>query len=128
MTARVLPPAEWFRVEDPETRALLASTLEDGAPVLDPKTTAIIAVEDEGRVVASQVLITVSHLEGSFVAETHTGRADVIFLLLKTMKAEARRQGHRKVTTIATEPQVAALCRALRGIKIPQQYAIPTEE
>jgi len=123
VTGRVLPEAEWDRLTDPDTVAVL-QTLKGHAAH-----TTIVVVEKDGDIVGSAVLLDVSYLEGTNIAPQYRRSRDVVLTLVKTIKAAVRAKGRGRMTTMAIDPKVVKLCEALGGERLPgAQFVIPADE
>lgn len=76
MKVRVLDPEEWARLQ--------AEQHAPSMPFVDPGGMEVIVVENEvGDVVACLSVLTVTHLEGLWIAPEHRGRGGVLRALLR---------------------------------------------
>ena len=121
MTARVLPPEEWPRLEGTEAEALW--------PHLDPSRAQIVVMEEDGTIIATQTLMWVLHAECWWVHPTWRGRLSVIRKLWASVQCVARKMGAKTLATAATDDGVRAIlgrigARQLAGI----HYVIALQE
>lgn len=78
---RILPSAEWHRL-DAQSEAFCAS--------VNPSDVAPVVVEDEGEIVARMLVVRVPHLEGFWIAPEKAGNAGVTRALLRAATVKAR--------------------------------------
>lgn len=119
MTHRLLPVAEWVRLEGTELGTVWHQ--------LSPKTTNVLVVEDDkGDIVGCWAFVYVLHAEGVWVAPEHRGRSVVARHLLRGMRNYADVAGERAVWTGANDPAIAAILNGLGATLVPfDSYTIP---
>lgn len=120
MTTRLLPPAEWDRLQGTE--------LGPVAQIL-PETARVIVVEDEaGAIVGCWSVFQVVHVEGLWIAPANRGKGSVARRLLVEMRKQARDFGARAVMTAAITPDVRALIESVGGSQVPgEHFVMPLE-
>lgn len=121
MTSRVLPPAEWNRLDETDMPHAVWTQL-------NPTGAQVVVVEDEHRIVACWCLIIVRHVEAFWVHPTHRKRGGVLRRLFVTMRALLNELGATMVVTHAETPDVAALLCAAGATPLPgQAYLLPVD-
>jgi hypothetical protein len=111
MTARLLDPLEWPRLEGTE--------LGEVWPLLPPGSL-VIAVEDQGgAIVGCWALLQCWHVEGLWVAPPHRGRSAVIRHLWRGVKAIGAALGVREVLTGALTPEIERLLAHVGARAVP---------
>ena len=113
MTTRLLPLAEWSKIE---ASGLGAATLPHEAMVL--------VVEHEGAIVGCWALYQAWHADGMWVAPNHRGRGAVFRRLVKGMRALLRSLGTTKVVTSAIDPKIARLVTRSGAVKVPGEFYV----
>lgn len=118
LTARVLPPEEWYRLKDTEAEQL--------APRLNPVGTRVIVVEDEGEIVATWTLLQMVHAEGLWVKPSHRGSFGLARRLLGKMREIASEWGVMNVITGSLSPHVTDLIKRFGGTPLPcESFVLP---
>lgn len=107
MTRRVLPRDEYHRLVGTELETV-AATLPDGCQVL--------VVEDGDAIVGCWALLSVLHVEGAWVAESH--RASASRHLLHGMADLVADAGGAAVLTGSMSPRVTRLLKGLGATKL----------
>ena len=118
MRARVLPPAEWGRLDGQELSAL--------TPYVHPENIKVLVVEDEhGKIVAQVGLLTAVHFEGLEIDPEHRGNAGVFRLLIREAFALARQHGEEWAFGGAKDgdERMAELLRRLGGVEMPVRFS-----
>jgi len=125
MTARILPPAEWSRLEATEGSGLQPAWRQ--LPVDD--VTVIVVEDDDGVIVACWSLFAVYHVEGVWVAPAHRKRGVVAGRLLAEMRRVVHARGVAAVATAAESPEVVTLLETLGATRLPgDAYQLPMGE
>lgn len=111
MKARTLGPEEWGLIE------------KDGMPPLfpfvDPANVDVVAVEDEGEIVACMTVLRVTHFEGLWIAPSRRGNAGVLRSLLRRGNAIAKERGEQWVMGGAADDAMRGYLGRLGGVAIP---------
>ena len=107
MTTRLLPASEW-------AEKLAGTLLESAVPSLPPES-AVLAVEDDGRVVACVALFPVWHLEGVWIAPEQRGTVGVARRLVRAIRGVAATLGLDGAWMMARSPEAARMCRRFGG-------------
>lgn len=115
MTTRILPPAEYGRLEGTELEAI--------APIL-PAGSAVVVVEDGDRIVACWALLPLVHVEGCWIDPAYRGNPRVAARLLRGMTDTAAALGARTVLTAALTPEVEGLIGKLGGEALPGRHFV----
>ena len=103
LTARLLPPAEWPR--------LVGTLLDPAWQGMTPATDKVVAVEADGRIVGCSALLSIYHLEGTWIAPDYRGSVGVGRHLVRAQRDLCRAMHVREVYMMARTPQTAALCQ-----------------
>ncbi len=111
MTTRILPPAEWYRLQGTE--------LETVWPVWQPDAATVLVVEEAGQIVGCWAFFSVVHAEGVWIAPAHRGRGGVTRALVRGMREFARTRGVRAIVTGCLSPLVARLLAHWHAVKLP---------
>ena len=118
MTSRILPPEEWHRLTGTEVESIV--------PGLDPAYTAVLVVEDAGRIVGTWVLMRMAHLECLWIAPDRRGKIGVAAKLLRSMRTVAAAWGVTCPITASVTPEVSAMIRHFGGLPLPgEHFALP---
>jgi hypothetical protein len=118
MIARVLPPAEWSRLNGTEAELLW--------PHFNPEHTRVIVVEEEGQIVATWTLLRVVHAECLWIAPSHRGLFGVTKRLLRSMRTIAEDWNVGAVWTGSLSEHVTSLIRRLGGKPPPfESFILP---
>jgi len=123
MTARLLNPDEWQRVAGEGIAALL--------PYTEPQNIAIVAVEEDGEIVASVAVLRVSHFEGLWIKPEYRGNAGVFRALIRKAYEVPRSRGEQWVVGAAEhgDARMHKLCGRLGGRQLPvEMFAMPVGE
>lgn len=118
MTARVLPPEEYGRLAETETR--FAEAMPAGGIV--------VVIEDEtGAIVGSWAAFPVLHVEGLWIAPAYRRAGGVGRRLLRAMGAAVYDLfGLSRVVTYAVTPEMEALIVRRGGVAIPgRSFMVP---
>lgn len=106
MTTRILPPSEW--------PAKLAGTLLDPAWQGFSEHDRVVVVEDaEGQVIGCTALMLVWHLEGTWIAPEHRGKASVGRRMYRAARDLFKALHVREVYMMARNAVTAAQCQRL---------------
>lgn len=108
MTTRLLPPAEWSKLDE----TLLASVWRS----MNPAHAEVIVVEDDGRIVASAALLTTLHVECC----SNDGGTGAMRALWTALRARVKAAGGRAFWG-------AAVGEPMRSILAKHGEAIPGE-
>lgn len=111
MTTRILPPDEWPRLEGTEA--------EQVWPLLNPATTRIVVVEQDGAIVGCQVLMAVTHAECLWIHPDHRRRASVGRRLISAVHHAAAELGLAALATSALDDGVRRLLVRLGARVLP---------
>lgn len=118
--SRVLPPEEWPRLDGTGTD-LAAYT-----SALDPETCRIVVVEDEGRIVASMVLIRQVLAEALWIDPAYRHRPGVGSKLLKGFYAVSQALGARSALSACMTDTMSGILRKLGATSVPAlMFIIP---
>ncbi len=118
ITARVLPPVEWIKLDG----TALAGRWRD----LDPASAQVLVAEQGGDVVGWWVALNVVHVEGLGIVPSHQGLAGVSRALLRAMTRELQAHGVREVVAHVTDPAVAEMVAGLGGLPLPgEAWVVP---
>lgn len=112
---RTLPQAEWPR--------LVGTELETVWPHLDPSRATVIVVERAGQILACWAKLTVTHLEGLWIAPAHR-KGTVGGRLLAAMRAAVQADGSPTVMTSALSPDIEALITHYGGQPLPGAHFV----
>lgn len=117
VTARLLPSAEWSRLPVPELAAM------------DPAHGQVIAVEQDGRVVACWGILMALHVEGLHIEPSHRHHAGVARALLTKMVETLKTWGAGEVLTQALTQDVETLLEKAGGRVVPgRTWVIPVTD
>lgn len=121
VTTRILPPAEWPKLEATEAAGIWPA-LTDAARV--------VVVEHDGRIVGCHILQPVLHAECLWIAPAYRGRASVAGRLWSAVRETVRDQfGARWFQTAAISADVRALLAHVGAVEVPgQAYMVPVGE
>lgn len=120
MTSRELPFAEWSKLDGTEA----GSVWRD----LNPATTRVLAIEEDGELVATWLLMQVVHAECVWIKPSHRARLGVVRRLLSGMSRIAGELGARTVVTGSVTPEVTDFIRRIGGVPIPcASFVIPVK-
>lgn len=106
MTTRLLPRAEYHR---------LAGTLLESAVAVLPAESVVVAVEDDGQLVACGALYPVWHLDGVWIAPAYRQRVSVGRRLLRGLRGALQTLHVPEVWAMAVSSGSKLLCRHWRG-------------
>jgi hypothetical protein len=121
ITQRILPPEEWSRLNGTESEKLW--------PRLNPENAQVVAVEEDGELVASWVLLRVVHAECIWVKPSHRGIFGVVKRLLGGMRTVAAGWGADRVITGSISPDVTDLIARFGGYPMPcESYVLPIDK
>ena len=117
-TTRLLPESEWGRLVGTEVESLL--------PGLDAKRTAVIAVEREGEIVGTCVLLLMAHVECLWIAPDYRKRASVLSRLISATRDVLTGWRSPCPLTAAISPEMVTMIEKLGGIPVPgSHFALP---
>lgn len=118
MITRILPQEEWPRLDGTEAETLW--------PNLNPITSRVIVVEDEGQIVATWVMLSMVHAECLWIAPEKRGSFGVTRRLLSGMKEAAADFGALAVLTASISEHVSGLIKRLGGQRLPgETFVLP---
>lgn len=121
MTSRLLPREEWPK--------LAGSEAETVWPLANPENARVVVVEDDGRIVATWMVLRMTHVECLWIDPGYRGRFSILRRLWKGVRAVAREWGSRTVLTAAMSDDVRSLIALAQGQQLPgDHYVIPLEE
>ena len=118
LTTRELPHAEWHR--------LAGTELESVWPTVNPESSAVIVVEDDGQIVGAWMVLTVVHAEGVWIAPSYRNGGAVARRMLRGLRDVLARAGVAGVVTGAKDDMVAGYLGRLGAVPVPgPQYYLP---
>jgi len=120
MRARILRPEEWGKLDGRDLSKLL--------PYVEPENVAVCVVEDEaGEIIGCLAAIQVTHLEGTWIAPEHRGKAGALRALLRQAFAVPQARGERWAFGGTDGDSVKGFLERLGGKPLDMQfYALPT--
>ena len=110
MTARLLPPEEW-------AAKLQGTPLH--ASVLDPASSWVFVVEQDGVVIGHLAAMNTMHLEGLWIAPDHQGHAGVAKALMRVVVEALVGAGVEGVLSQATDSTMEATLERVGGKRVP---------
>jgi len=102
MTTRVLPAEEWSRLD--------GTLLDPAYHALNPATTRVIVVEQDGQILACTALFLATHLEGTWVNPQVRRQAAVGRALLAALRDQLVTEHVGEVLMMARTPEQRKLC------------------
>lgn len=120
MKARILRPEEWEEINTPDLPELLK--------YCNPDDVAVVVVEKDGRIVASVMVLKVTHFEGLWIKPEERGNAGVFRALIRQAYALPWTRGEQWALGGAADGDdgMDTLCSKLGGVELPMRfYAIP---
>lgn len=114
MTSRLLPVEEWPRLDGTEAAEIWRH--------LDPARTHVLAVEQDGAIVGTWVLMNVLHAECLWIAPEYRGKTSVARRLWTAMQRTARALGVPAVATAALTDDVRQLLEHVGATKVPGDH------
>ena len=118
MTARVLSPEEWYRLE--------GTDLEDVVEFLKPESAKVVVVERDGHILGQWLATPVWHVEGLWIDPAYRGRSSVARRLWRGMQAVMSEAGATTALTGAATDQVRDLLAHAGAKKLPfDTYVLP---
>lgn len=122
MTHRILPSAEWEKLEGtslgPVWRALPTSGV-----------TVIVVEDTDGAIIAHWTFFQCLHAEQLWVAPAHRKRGSAARHLVRAMHEMARAIGTTAFITAADSAEVTALLHGLGAARLPgDAYTVPVPE
>jgi len=118
MIARLLPPEEWTRLAGTEA--------EEFVPYLKQDAAKVIVVEQDGAIIACQVLQPILHAEGIWIHPDHRKRSSAGRRLWDMVKSTAREHfGVQWMATGCASADVERLLAHVGAVKLPDHYMIP---
>lgn len=115
MHDRILPYEEWHRLIGTEAEAVW--------PHLDPLRSHVLVVEEDGEIIACQVLMQVLHAECLWVHPAHR-RASVTRLLWNAVQRKAQDLGARTLATAARDDRVRQLLAYVGATKLDGDHYV----
>lgn len=121
MTSRVLPYAEWPKLDE-----VGAETVWH---LLDPEHAQILVIEDEGQIVGTLTLMSVLHTECLWIKPSHRKGYGVMKRLLDGMWAGARAQGFRALWSGSMSDTMTNILHRLGASEVPgKAFVFPVKE
>ena len=118
MSARVLPPEEWDRLDDPRLPVPFV-------PYVNPENAEVVVVEQDGRIVAMMTVFKATHIEGPWIDPEARGLG-VTRSLLRRATELAREDGSRWVYAGAADDRMRGILGRLKAVQIPMDtYVMP---
>lgn len=115
---RILPPAEWDRLERPQIPPLY--------PYVNPEDVAVIVVEDRDEIIGCVSVLRATHFESLWIHPCFRGNAGVGRALLRQGTAMARTWGANWAFGDIESEKMRGLVERLGGVKVPADfYALP---
>lgn len=120
MTSRILPPAEWPRLNGTEAETLW--------PTLDAAHAQILVVEDGEQILGCWTLMMIPHVECLWIDPNERARVTVARRLWLGMRSLASQMGARHVWTAAVSDPVRGLLDHAQARKlVGDHYLLPME-
>jgi hypothetical protein len=121
MTTRVLPKAEWPRLEGQAMGAVLAHRDEDSAQV--------VVVEDEGLIIGQWALLGAPWIDGWWIHPERRGEVEIRKALKAGMQELMRSQSMTAAVIAVGDPRVGRLLEQLGAVRSDcTVYYWPVEE
>ena len=118
MKARVLSPEEWSTLD--------VSGMPQIGPTLRDDDVQIVAVEDEGRVVATMAVLRVTHFESLWIDPAYRGNAGVARRLLKRAIEAAKKWTDSWVWGASDTAHMSDIIKRCSGNAVPvESFIIP---
>ena len=119
LTARILPPEEWHR-------------LETGFPplgtTLRPEDAQVVVVEDDGRIVSSVGVFRITHFESLWIDPTYKGNAGMARMLMRTAIEAARKWTDQWVWGASGTSKMNTILYRMGGRKMPvETFVVPLQ-
>lgn len=114
MLTRLLDRSEW-------PTKLEGTELETVWPHL-PEGAQVVAVENDGVLVACWAVYPLVHVEGVYIKPEYRGNPRVVRHLLRGMTATAQGMGAQTVQTAAVDDQVADFALRLGSVELPGRH------
>jgi len=115
MRTRILPPSEWAQLNNSELMRYV-----------NPDNVSVIIVEKEGEILASVMVLKVTHFEQLWIKPEERGNAGVFRALIRQAYASARANGERFVLADAADDRMDSICRRLGGKDLSRTFfALP---
>lgn len=111
MTSRILPQAEWDRLDVTDIPQIL--------PFMDPDRVQVIVVEEGDRIVGAWAVLTMQHLEGLWIAPEFRGNPRVASRLLNLTLSTARKDSPWAMTAVSDDSTKQLLTRHLSAVHVP---------
>jgi len=119
LAGRVLPPEEWA--------TQLRGTPLDGMP-LTPGASLVVVVEEDTLVVSHAVILSATHLDALWTAESHRGHAGTARALVSALTAVLQHYHIPEVLALSQTPETDALYAHAGGKRLPGTlWVIPVE-
>jgi N-acetylglutamate synthase-like GNAT family acetyltransferase len=116
MTSRILPHAEWSKLDE--------TYLKDVWRLMSPTCAQVRVVEDGDSIIGCWTLQLWAHVEGVWVHPDHQKRGRVAHLLIEGMQADVLAIGAKSAFTGAASAEVTAILEHL-GAEPLAQWVIP---
>jgi N-acetylglutamate synthase-like GNAT family acetyltransferase len=121
MTTRILPPDEWHRLANTE--------VEHVWPLLNPEQSQILAIEQDGEIVGTLVMVTFVHAECLWIHPDHRKGFGVMRRLLDGMWDTAKVLGARRLWSGSLSETTTHILHRLGGQEIPgRSFVFPVRE
>lgn len=115
MTARLLPRAEWGKLEAFPEWPMIQAMPEEGA---------VLVAEEDGAIVGLWCAFPVWHLHGLRIDPAHRRRGGTARRLLRSMTAMLRGRGITRVTTGTTSNEAAGYLKRLGATTLPGEQLV----
>ena len=115
LTARELPPDEWWRLDGTELGKTWRLLPTD-------KATVVVVENEDGQIVGTWSVMLIVHTEGLGVAPPYQSRGRVARLLLREGAKVVRRLGASQFVTGAATMEMVNYLDRLGGVEIPARF------
>lgn len=113
---RILPVEEWPKLADTEAADIWAH--------LDSAKTRVLVEEEDGIIIACQVLTFVLHAECFWVHPAYRGRHRIARNLWAGAQNVARSLGAATIATAACDDRLARVLERMKAIELPGQHFV----
>lgn len=121
MTSRILPPTEWYRLDEVGAETVWK--------MLDPERGQILVIEDQGQIVGTLTLMSVLHAECLWIAPAHRRGFGVIKRLLDGMWRTARQSGATALWSGSVSDTMTNILHRLGASEVPgRSFVFPVKE
>jgi len=117
MMTRILPVEEWDRLKGMD--------LEGPLSMMNPEHVDVVVVEDDGKIVAHWMLVSMLHVEGLWIAPEARKRGAVARRLWSGMRQTVAARGSSSVLTGAVSEEVKGLLDHAGAMSLPDQFVLP---